>query len=209
MATTIGELKLIGERLCMDFVNTVDFWRTDNVYDYMCSYADLLTWGQHVGILGEAKATELRERAAREPQQAEATLAQARELRNAMYRIFFAASQHQPTPTADLTILNKELRRAMSMAQLIPLGDGHIWVWPANDALDQMLWPTVRSAAEVLTSGELAMVKACESESGCGWLFVDTSKNHRRRWCSMEDCGNTAKVRRFRKKQGTTSASLL
>jgi predicted RNA-binding Zn ribbon-like protein len=43
----------------------------------------------------------------------------------------------------------------------------------------------------------LSRVRVCASET-YGWLFIDTSKNRTRRWCSMSDCGNRAKVRRFR-----------
>ncbi|WP_443691321.1 CGNR zinc finger domain-containing protein [Pseudomonas sp.] len=39
----------------------------------------------------------------------------------------------------------------------------------------------------------VAKIKQCE---GCTWLFIDTSKNHRRRWCSMATCGNRAKAQR-------------
>jgi predicted RNA-binding Zn ribbon-like protein len=59
------------------------------------------------------------------------------------------------------------------------------------------LWPVARSAAELLTSGDLARVGQCPGEE-CGWLFLDTSRAGRRQWCDMADCGNLAKVRRFR-----------
>ena len=40
------------------------------------------------------------------------------------------------------------------------------------------------------------LVRECGA-SDCAWLFLDTSKNHHRRWCDMTRCGNRAKVRRF------------
>ena len=55
----------------------------------------------------------------------------------------------------------------------------------------------VARAAEELLVGPLQRVRRCGGE-GCGWLFRDTSRAGRRRWCSMSTCGNTAKVRRFR-----------
>lgn len=58
------------------------------------------------------------------------------------------------------------------------------------------LWPIARSAAELLASDQLAFVRACASEK-CQWFFLDTSKNHRRRWCEMTRCGNRAKARAF------------
>jgi len=51
----------------------------------------------------------------------------------------------------------------------------------------------------------VAYVRACASKT-CQWFFLDTSKNHRRRWCDMTKCGNRAKFQRFysRKKEAST-----
>jgi predicted RNA-binding Zn ribbon-like protein len=51
------------------------------------------------------------------------------------------------------------------------------------------LWPIARDAAELLASDRLEYVRACASKT-CEWLFLDESKNHRRRWCDMTKCGN-------------------
>ena len=59
-----------------------------------------------------------------------------------------------------------------------------------------MLWPVVQSAVDLMTSPELDRVGQCADDRGCGWLFVDTTKNRSRRWCDMRDCGNRAKARR-------------
>ncbi|MCX6026505.1 MAG: CGNR zinc finger domain-containing protein [Chloroflexi bacterium] len=59
-----------------------------------------------------------------------------------------------------------------------------------------VLWPVMRSAAELLTSDLASRVGQCQDDRGCGWLFIDTSRNHTRRWCAMGDCGNRAKARR-------------
>jgi predicted RNA-binding Zn ribbon-like protein len=65
---------------------------------------------------------------------------------------------------------------------------------------ETMLGPIVGSAAELLASDNLPFVRACSSNT-CQWFFLDTSKNHRRRWCSMKLCGNRAKVRKFYARQ--------
>jgi predicted RNA-binding Zn ribbon-like protein len=59
-----------------------------------------------------------------------------------------------------------------------------------------VLWPVVLAAADLLTSGDRARIHECAGP-GCGWLFLDTSRNRRRRWCTMQGCGNRAKARRF------------
>ena len=69
---------------------------------------------------------------------------------------------------------------------------GMPWPW----LQEAMLWPVLRSAAELLTSEEAARVRQCASET-CSWLFVDRSRTHRRRWCDMKTCGNRDKARRY------------
>lgn len=72
-----------------------------------------------------------------------------------------------------------------------------------------MLWPITLSAADVLLSPDLHQLQECPGP-GCGWLFLDTSKNHKRRWCTMEGCGNRAKARSQyqRKRQALKPASV-
>jgi predicted RNA-binding Zn ribbon-like protein len=76
-----------------------------------------------------------------------------------------------------------------------------VWQWDEDATdLDRVLWPIAQSAAELLTSPELARVRECAKEH-CNWLFVDRSKNRSRRWCDMQECGNVAKVRRYRSRK--------
>jgi len=97
-------------------------------------------------------------------------------------------------------LLNRELALARAHEHLAFSAGRFQLAWPANpDALDQVLWPVVRSAAELLTGDELPRVAQCAGEL-CGWLFLDTTRNRSRRWCDMADCGNLAKVRRFRRR---------
>ncbi|MCK4470533.1 MAG: CGNR zinc finger domain-containing protein, partial [Anaerolineae bacterium] len=89
------------------------------------------------------------------------------------------------------------LHEALSRLEIRPSADRFEWAWVLGENdLDRMLWPIVRSAAELLTSGDLRKVRQCARE-GCDWLFVDASKNHSRRWCSMNMCGSRVKARRY------------
>ena len=74
------------------------------------------------------------------------------------------------------------------------------WSWAEEEALDCMLWPVVRSAAELLNSDLLSRVRVCPADD-CAWLFLDQSRNRSRRWCDMSTCGNRSKARRFREAQ--------
>jgi predicted RNA-binding Zn ribbon-like protein len=107
-----------------------------------------------------------------------------------------AISLGSQPPAADLAAFNAELARSLARSRIVLTAEGFAWDWTdGGDALDQMLWPVVRDASDLLTSEELDRVGQC-ADDRCGWLFLDSSRNRSRRWCSMEDCGNRAKARR-------------
>ena len=84
---------------------------------------------------------------------------------------------------------------ALRHGRLTPGAAGLRWTWEPDLRLPR--WLVAQSAIELATSGSLGRVKACASQDGCQYLFVDTSKNGSRRWCSMTDCGNQAKSKRL------------
>jgi predicted RNA-binding Zn ribbon-like protein len=124
--------------------------------------------------------------------------ARALELREAIYRLCKAILNKTLPRQPDLERLNQELAIAHGRVRLAAGEENFVWAWTeAKNALDQMLWRITDSAAEFLATGDLTRLRECGGED-CGWLFEDTSKNRSRQWCDMRDCGNLAKVRRFR-----------
>jgi predicted RNA-binding Zn ribbon-like protein len=198
-----GNLKLIGGQLCLDFANTVDWHASDHPREYLTDYADLIAWSQHTGILSKRKAQALLQEATDRRTEADAILNRARVLREALYHIFVAIAMGKRPSADDVGQFNRELSNALPELQIIESEEGFDWDWQeSRKALDQMLWPVARSAAELLTSEHLNRVRQCaDTTDGCGWLFMDTSKNRTRRWCDMKDCGNRAKVRRYHNRQ--------
>ncbi len=193
---------LSGGRLCLDFANTVGGSRA-TPKERVNSYLDLVSWGRQSDVLTEQEARRLALTARRHPADAGRVLGEAIRLREALFRIFKAAIEGRPPHANDLEILNTALRGAHGPLQLHAAGSGFEWGWVGDpDALDRMLWPVARSAAALLTSSELARVHTCES-SNCDWLFMDTSRNHSRRWCDMKGCGNRAKARRYYERHKT------
>jgi predicted RNA-binding Zn ribbon-like protein len=72
--------------------------------------------------------------------------------------------------------------------------------WRA-DALDVRL-PLKRIALDALDlfgDPSISRLRRCDNTTSCGWLFLDTSKNQRRRWCAMETCGTADKMQRYRR----------
>lgn len=190
------KLGLVGGEFCLDFANTVGSHAGEHPNDRLRGYADLVAWSRHAAILTADEAHQLAEEAARRPAAAAAVLARAVAVREAIYRIFSARAAGRAPDTADLDLLNGALAEALAHARVVATDRGFAWGWAGDaTALDRPLWPIARSAAELLTSGELPRVRECAAE-GCGWLFVDASRNRSRRWCDMQDCGNRAKARR-------------
>ncbi len=203
----IEELELLGGRLCLDFVNTVES-RSDLVTgeppkgykEYLMNYEDLVHWGGHVQLLSAEQQTALLQAAARMPEAAHSCFERAIAFRETLCRVFSAIASGGAPAAADLEAVQSAYMETMAQGQLAAATDGAglAWRWqPPEDSLDQVLWPVVRSAVELLTAPEVARVKVCPGVGDCGWLFLDTSKNGRRRWCSMESCGSRVKMRRY------------
>jgi predicted RNA-binding Zn ribbon-like protein len=186
----------LAERLCLNFANTVDWRLSGRPQEYLTGYPDLVRWSKRTGLLTEKEAQRLLREAARHPRQAAVTFERAIELRDRVFRIFSAIAAARQPELSDLDALNGALSAALSRLRIVPAAEAFQWEWVgANDALDRMLWPIVRSAGELLTSEELSRVRECAGET-CGWLFEDVSRNRLRRWCEMKSCGNRAKARR-------------
>ena len=188
--------------LCLDFANTVEWHASDHPDDKLENYNDLVAWAETAAILPVEQAQQLQEMAAREPEKAQAAFAKAIELREIIYRLLAAYAEHRTSSEEDLTALNKILSEAMSKVLLVPATTGFDWAWAANgQSFEEILWPVARSAGELLTADQLERVRQCADDRGCGYLFLDTSRNRSRRWCSMESCGNRAKAHRHYKRQ--------
>jgi predicted RNA-binding Zn ribbon-like protein len=199
---------LYGGALCLDFVNTVDSRGMSEPGQHLRRYADLVRWGWHTATLGEPEAWRLLDAGARQPAEAAHTFAEAIALRECIYRIFVAIARQAPPAIVDLDWLHAAYCAALQHARLTPVAGGYEWRWTEADTLGRVIWPIARSAVKLLTSSEVARVKECANVAGCGWLFLDRSKNGSRRWCSMDDCGSRDKMRRHyarRRKAGASS----
>jgi predicted RNA-binding Zn ribbon-like protein len=183
-------------RLCLDFANTVRSRPSSDRLDLIGSYEDLLGWARQATILTPGEAAVLADTARQGPRAAGDALAQARLLRESMYAVFSARAAGLPAPPVDLQTLNRAIGRAMTHGGLTAAGARFEWGWPDSVlGLDRVSWWVARSAAELLTSPDLTLVRECASYD-CGWLFMDSTKNRSRRWCDMRVCGNRAKSRR-------------
>jgi predicted RNA-binding Zn ribbon-like protein len=189
-------LALLGGHPALDLVNTVDWRDREDREETLVSYAALLACCRRLGLISPDNAEHL-ERAARlAPAEAAGLLPEALALREATARLV-EAGRGAP---ADLALVNRWLAQPNAAAALKPNpAGGYRLAEPEAADLAAPLRAIARAAADLLTSSRLRRVRCCGGP-GCGWLFLDTSPNGRRRWCSMEGCGNRAKAKRHYRK---------
>jgi len=195
----LRDYEQVGGHLSLDFANTMGGGRTTVPNEYLREYEDLVCWSEMVGILSKAEAQSLTKAAHQNPSLASEVFARAITLREAIYRLVTAHTLKRSPKEEDLFLVAREASFAMGRAKIVSTKGGFQWIWPESSDLDRMLWVVARSAADLLTSSDLNRVREC-GRNECTWVFLDTSKNHSRRWCIMKDCGNREKIRRFRKK---------
>jgi predicted RNA-binding Zn ribbon-like protein len=194
---------LIAGNVCLDFVNTLDD-RHIQPKELLETYVDLVRFGEDAGLLDSRQADRFYERSQAQPEQAKEVLMWARELREAIHDVFWAIMNRRAVPHAALARLNADVQTAARHMRLVPVKSGFEWSYDELSEFDSVLWPIARAAADLLASDQLRYARACFSKT-CEWFFLDTSKNHHRRWCDMTRCGNRAKVQRFyaRQKKGS------
>lgn len=200
MPTSSGyRFELTGGNLALDLANTVDKRPAPDARELLTDWSRLIDWSEQTGVVALATARRLRREGARRPEEALAVLRRVRFIRESLHSLFRSVAAGSGLPASDLTVLNDALPIALQRLRVQPTGGGAAaWAWAhPEDALDGMLPPIVRAAADLLVdAARLSRVRACEAADTCGWLFLDLSRNRSRRWCDMTVCGNRAKARR-------------
>lgn len=195
------DFEFVGGSVALDFANTLGGMHTAPTHEHLIEYADLVEFGRSGATLSRPEARRLTEEAARQPARAASVLRRAIALREAIWRVFDAFATSARADAADLATIQEEELNALKHARFEQSGSNVAYQWSDELTLDRPLWDIARAAAELLrTKGDLARVRECGSDT-CEWLFIDKSRNHSRRWCDMNDCGNVAKVRRFRQRK--------
>jgi predicted RNA-binding Zn ribbon-like protein len=182
------EAPMVGDHLAMDLLNTearirgraVDYWNTDE---------DVLRWLQRHGVAplsGEGSAVPA------------GLLVHARTLRTHTRELI---AKRKEAKAGDIRGLNEYLHAYLSSPHLDRDSEGNLTLTriPRGDAIASLLGPVAEAVAQLLVEGNFALVKQCEHPDCVLW-FYDRTKSHKRRWCSMAQCGNRYKATRFRKR---------
>jgi predicted RNA-binding Zn ribbon-like protein len=184
--------EVVGGHAALDFVNSVHDWTEAEPRDYLTGFDQALGLGETVGLLTRSESRPLAGRAGdRELREMQAL----RELRARLARIFRGVVGSRAPAATDLDALARDAARAASAATLgAERGRVVRRIDASRAGVTTLRLRIVESAVALLTSPDLERVKACP---GCGWFFLDDTKNGSRRWCSMRACGSLAKARRY------------
>jgi predicted RNA-binding Zn ribbon-like protein len=196
---------LSGGHPALDLVNSLDNrFRHDGPNEILVGYGDLLRFLGESELLDTRQIRVLGKSAGGEA--AEQTLRSVRELREAAAGVLYAPFEQRAPAPADIKTLERHFREAGQHRELhwraTAQGHRHLhthitWQWadPGTDP-NLPLWILSQSVSDLLLSEDMTRVRTCGVDT-CRWLFLDTSKNHTRRWCNMKVCGNRMKARRF------------
>ena len=187
------ELRLDGNHICLDFINTIYDRRAKEVRDLILSQEDWVAWLKRVDFMVDEKG------------QADFDLKKIVELREQLYKIFNALILKQEPSKRDMHKFEKWVLKLYGNIQF-SFENGtiveHIQI--SQSDLNSYLLPIVKAAKELMLSNKINRIKDC---GHCGWLYLDTSKNNSRRWCSMNTCGSQIKAQRYYRNKKKTVAN--
>ena len=191
---SIEQTELVGNRLCLDFINTANWVGTSSCNDRLVDGNSIFIWGERTGLLDKEvskQALATFNTHANPPMVLDELRAFRQQLRG-----MFLDPQHQDQAACDT--LTRSLKQAIDL-RVTPSSKG-VTLQSESTFLSWLMAPLAFSAVELLASPLAKRVKVCPGER-CGWMFLDSSPNNRRRWCSMATCGNRHKARQHYAKQ--------
>ena len=187
---------LVGGDHALDFVNTVTA-RDTEPRDWLDGYDALLRWARQSEHYAARDLDALAKLAAEHPNKAKLALARAKTLREALCGALYALVAGREPPAADLAAIDAARAAASAAAQLVSRKRQVSVAWSVErSGLDLVAHVVAAQAVALLAEADFSRVRVCDGQH-CGWVFADTSKSGRRRWCDMATCGNVAKARRY------------
>ncbi|MBN9382427.1 MAG: CGNR zinc finger domain-containing protein [Chitinophagaceae bacterium] len=201
-----ADIQLDGGCAAFDFTNTVNTRKGPAKVDYMRSYEDLVLWADKTQLILPKRLKIIYRSSIIKKEESAKTFGKAISTREMLYNLFSAIAKGQDPSPATMDEFNKTLGDCFSKLRVtvsslkpdVSLAD--------NDALlDEPIRLVMRSAYDILTTEKMERIKECPA---CGWLFIDRTKNGKRRWCDMKVCGSNDKAKRYyhRKKKNQDPA---
>ncbi|WP_343676244.1 CGNR zinc finger domain-containing protein [Paraburkholderia heleia] len=183
-----------GGALCLDFANTQGGRDKTRDHERLPDYRAAIDWACAAEAVSEDEGRRLRGMARRVPAEAECNARDLRLFRECLYRVFSALAARHEAESEDDDCLRAAIAAALDTARLRRQLGRCDWKIDLDKAgLNTLLSRIALDAQQLLLGSEMPNVKECER---CSWLFVDRSKNKRRRWCKAETCGNRTRASR-------------
>ncbi|MFN2121006.1 MAG: CGNR zinc finger domain-containing protein [Anaerolineales bacterium] len=198
--------RLVGGNVSLDFVNTLNGHDRPGGHEYLHDVRDLVLWSQHAGLLPFDEVEALLHISSAHPAAAASEFRRAIRLRETLFRLFAGAARGRRSGSGDLEDLNAVWLEGQRHARLFGTRRGLALGWDDQPTLRSISRTLSSSAVALLTSADMGSIRMCSGDR-CDWLFIDASRNHLRRWCSMDECGNRAKMQRRRARNRLKLAS--
>lgn len=183
-----SETSLIADDLALDFINT-EHGVGDKHSDCFIDDQSVMDWLKAVGLVPRALGVTPK-----------GLVALARALRVNTQVVMRAALEARP---ADATVINRVLESGRPVKKLgwdRASGSFKVTKRRRDDHAASLLEPVAEAITNLLAGEQFKFVRQCEAHD-CTLFFLDRTKSHRRRWCSMATCGNRMKVAAFRSRQ--------
>jgi len=191
-----------GGHPALDFVNTLDERPFPSPIENLAIYLDLVRFAQLAGLIDRAAATRLKKHCRPEHSR---LAKRARDLREHLHDLLAAVDRRRPVPKKHLAAIAAAIQAAHSAHGLVMSDSwglaGRQWSEPRAPEIP--LHACALAIEDLLVNIDRTKIRKCGA-TDCGVYFVDTSKAHRRQWCSMKNCGNREKQKRWR--SGTPDA---
>lgn len=185
---------LCAGHFVLDFVNTAAGLNRDP-RDWLDTYERLIEWSALAGIGQATLKGKLIDLDRANPAGGQEALADARLLRSALYEILHSGREGVLPPDSAVEQLQRWCRRGGATLELRWNREGVLRTSIESCGLDVISATVALAAAELLSRPLDGQMGVCAGRN-CGWVFLDTSKSRRRRWCDMKTCGNAAKADR-------------
>lgn len=206
----INAIRLVGGLAVLDFLNTCDGRRPGTtlpaMVDPLSSLEDVIHWYLHAGLITSSEHEQFFDLTHNVSGHPLVAFQQLIGFREALYRLLLPLALGDRLDPSALAVLNAHVAQTAAERLLVPTGSGVVWRWRTCESLESMTASLIGrvavQAAALLSGPDLARLKVCGAPD-CDRLFIDVSKNGRRRWCQMNTCGSREKARRWVASAGT------
>lgn len=189
----------VGGRTALEFANSAS--RQGKEGEGLASLEDLLEFLKSEKLLHEDEASSYHMFLFQNPERCHKVMEELREIRGRFRGVLEQASSGWPIDPMFISELNDKLATFHTRIQLTPSEIGFdLETQLVEDGPEKLMYPILKDIAEFLASDQLVKSRQCASET-CDLYFINTSRNGRRRWCSMSTCGNRAKVNAYLKRK--------